>query len=199
MAPTQHQIIQRRRGLALAAIALVAVLIFWGFQAMAGGTNQAGVFSETTTESETIATPAEITECGAGLVKLEAFIGLGGETRNTFKSDETPEIWYQITNTGLQDCLFNIGARATFFTITSGDQTYWSSKDCDRTGLTDTMLTLSSNKSVPAQSSTWLKVRSSSTGCGEGQDSVPGGGASYHLKVEVNGVISENTQQFILN
>lgn len=198
MLPTQQQIIRRRRGLALAALALIAVLVTWAIQATGTQTDSAAVVTEASTDSAAVTT-TEPTECGAGLVKLEAFIGIAGETRNSFKSDEQPELWYQITNTGIQECLFNIGARATFFTITSGDQTYWSSKDCDRTGLDDAVVTLAPNQSLKSQSSPWLKVRSSGTGCGEGQDLVPTGGASYHLKAEVNGVISENTQQFLLN
>jgi hypothetical protein len=42
-------------------------------------------------------------------------------------------------------------------------------------------------------------VKSSSTGCGAEQTPVTAGGASYHLTVEVGGMISKETSQFILN
>jgi hypothetical protein len=42
-------------------------------------------------------------------------------------------------------------------------------------------------------------VRSSGEGCGEGQPAVPTAGASFFIKAEVNGVISQNSQQFLLN
>lgn len=205
MAPTSRQIIQRRRGLALAALVLIIALVVWLVQAFGAGSATPDAQPDVSATTSETAAPAEITDCGAGLVTVQAFIGVAGETeatretRNNFKSSESPVIWYQITNIGPIDCTFNVGARVTFFTITSGDQTYWSSKDCDRTGLTDSILTLAANQSIESQSSPWEKVRSTSEGCGAGQEAVPTGGASYHLKVEVNGVISDNSQQFILN
>ena len=108
-------------------------------------------------------------------------------------------IWYSIVNTGLEDCKFNVGLRGTFFTITSGDQTYWSSKQCSRDGLTDSDVVLPANQAFSAQKGPWEKVYSSETGCNaETNDLVPTGGATYKIKVEVNGVISEE-KTFILN
>jgi hypothetical protein len=108
-------------------------------------------------------------------------------------------IWYSIVNTGLEDCKFNVGLRGTFFTITSGDQTYWSSKQCSRDGLTDSDVVLPANQAFSAQKGPWEKVYSSETGCGaDTNDVVPTGGATYKIKVEVNGVISEE-KTFILN
>jgi hypothetical protein len=99
----------------------------------------------------------------------------------------------------LEDCRFNVGPRVTFATITSGDQTYWSSRQCDRDGLTDAEVVLPSNQTVPAPRSPWDKVYSSESGCkAEGNSPVPADGATYKIKVEVNGVISEE-KTFILN
>jgi hypothetical protein len=58
---------------------------------------------------------------------------------------------------------------------------------------------LPSNQAVSAQRSPWDKVYSSENGCNaENNDAVPTGGATYKIKVEVNGVISEE-KAFILN
>jgi hypothetical protein len=108
-------------------------------------------------------------------------------------------IWYTITNTGPVDCNFNVGSRVTFFTITSGNETYWSSKDCDREQDVDQVVRLISNTPVDAPKGIWERVRSSGEGCGADQQPVPGGGASYFLKVEVNGEYSQNSVQFLLN
>lgn len=198
MAPTSQQIIARRRALALVVLALIVSLI-WGIPQLFANPNSGAQPSATASVEETQSAPAAITECAAGVVKLEAFVGTETqETKNSFQASENPYLWYEITNTGIVDCTFNLGARATFFTITSGEQTYWSSRDCDREGLSDTMTLLPSNQTLKSTPSMWLKVVSAAEGCGEGMSPVPTGGASYHLKAEVNGLLSENTQQFLL-
>jgi len=198
MAPTSKQIIARRRALALLVLALVISLI-WGIPQLFANSNSGPQPSVEASVEETQSAPAEITECAAGVVKLEAFVGTElQETKNSYQASENPYLWYEITNTGIVDCTFNLGARATFFTITSGEQTYWSSRDCDREGLTDTRTLLPSNQTLKSTPSIWLKVVSAAEGCGEGMSPVPTGGASYHLKAEVNGLLSENTQQFLL-
>jgi hypothetical protein len=159
----------------------------------------ASTSSESATVSAEATTETEAPVCQPGVVQVEVMIGNETETLNTFSSDQTPLIWYSIVNTGLEDCKFNVGLRGTFFTITSGDQTYWSSKQCDRDGLTDSDVVLPSNQAVAAMRSPWDKVYSSENGCNaENNEPVPTGGATYKIKVEVNGVISEE-KSFILN
>lgn len=161
-------------------------------------------------ETQTVdPTPVEITDCAPGVVSVVARIGqvlsddgAGGqelESLNSFGPSATPYIWYEITNNGLVDCNFNVGARVTFFTISSGEQIYWSSRDCDRAGLEDLEVTLRSNSPMISVASPWDKVYSSENGCNaDGNSPVPTGGATFKIKVEVNGVISED-QRFILN
>ena len=198
MAPTSKQIIARRRALALLVLAL-AISLIWGIPQLFANSNSGPQPSVEDSVEETQSAPAEITECAAGVVKLEAFVGTElQETKNSYQASENPYLWYEITNTGIVDCTFNLGARATFFTITSGEQTYWSSRDCDREGLTDAVSLLPSNQTLKSPPSMWLKVISAAEGCGDGMSPVPTGGASYHLKAEVNGLLSENTQQFLL-
>jgi hypothetical protein len=200
--PTQQQLYARRRGVALLALLIIGVWI-WVAIANPFGSSQPAMTTSASTESATVSTEAvpsdEVPVCQPGVVQIEAMIGDEKETRNTFSADQTPQIWYSIVNTGLEDCKFNVGLRGTFFTITSGDQTYWSSKQCDRDGLTDSDVVLPSNQAVSAQRAPWDKVYSSENGCNaENNDAVPTGGATYKIKVEVNGVISEE-KAFILN
>ena len=90
------------------------------------------------------------------------------------------------------DCIFDVGTYATFFTITSGEQVFYSSRDCDREGDSKFSKILKPNvveKSEPGQ---WLKVYSSSEfQCSDNNRPAPKGGAQYELKVEVSGVVSE--------
>ncbi|SCX02664.1 hypothetical protein SAMN05216534_0034 [Candidatus Aquiluna sp. UB-MaderosW2red] len=198
MSLTDKQIFARRRTLALIVFALVVALI-WGVSGLFAGSGDpvAQPSESVTKDAEPI---LELVECAPGVVLIEAFIGTeAGEERNSYAASANPALWYSATNTGIADCLFNVGARVTFFTITSGEETYWSSRDCNRTGLIDSTVTLKANQPLKSEPSVWLKVRSSSEGCGEGQPAVPTGGASFFIKAEVNGVISQNSQQFILN
>jgi len=200
--PTQQQIYARRRGVLLLAVLIIGI---WAWISFANpfGSSQPEVTASTSTASATVSTEAapsdEVPVCQPGVVQIEVMIGDEKETLNTFTAEQTPQIWYSIVNTGLEECKFNVGLRGTFFTITSGDQTYWSSKQCDRDGLTDSDVVLPSNQAVSAQRSPWDKVYSSENGCNaENNDAVPTGGATYKIKVEVNGVISEE-KAFILN
>jgi len=200
--PTQQQIYARRRGVLLLAVVVIAIWAWISITNPFGGSTQTEVApaaSESATVSAEATADGDAPACQPGVVQVEVMIGNDKETLNTFGAADTPMIWYSIVNTGLEDCKFNVGLRGTFFTITSGDQTYWSSKQCSRDGLTDSEVVLPANQAFAAMRSPWDKVYSSETGCSaETNDAVPTGGATYKIKVEVNGVISEE-KSFILN
>ena len=200
MAPTQQQIYARRRALLLITFLVVAAVV-WNAFSGSGSSQPAPIASENSV-SPTASTPTDqITDCQPGVVQVTAHIGDKAGEKGSFAADEKPMLWYEITNTGPVDCKFNVGSRVTFFTITSGDETYYSTRDCDRSSDEDLVAILKANSTVPSdrELAIWEKVRSSATGCGVGQDPVPTNGASYFLKVEVNGVYSENSVQFLLN
>ncbi|MEL0200069.1 MAG: hypothetical protein VW959_01800 [Aquiluna sp.] len=203
---TDESVYRKRR---IGALAVLAALVagIWGIPQLFANTGQEVLPTPEVTETEDAA-PAELTNCAPGVVSVEVMIGKlissDGEiqvveTFNSFAPETNPDIWYEITNNGLVDCKFNVGSRVTFFTITSGEQTYWSSRDCDRSNDTDRYVTLPSNSAEEAAASPWEKSYSSENGCSaSANDLVPTGGATYKIKVEVNGVISEE-KRFILN
>jgi hypothetical protein len=203
MAQLDPVIIKRRRIAALSILAVLALLV-WAFSQFLPGQDQAQV--EATPEAAESAIAAEITDCAPGVVSLSAMIGSydaateTSETLNSFESGATPYLWYEVTNTGLVDCRFNVGTRVTFFTITSGEQTYWSSGDCLREDVQDSTVLLEANVTRTAASGPWDRVYSSEEGCNadQGMPKVPAGGATYKLKVVVDNVISEDVR-FILN
>ena len=200
----QDQVIIKRRRIAALSILVILTLLVWVFFQFLPAQVQAQV--EATPEATEEAIAAEITDCAPGVVSLSAMIGTydaateTSETLNSFASGATPYLWYEVTNTGLVDCRFNVGARVTFFTITSGEQTYWSSADCVREGLEDLTWLLQANVPRQAASGPWDRVYSSGEGCSaaQGMQEVPAGGATYKLKVVVDKVISEDVR-FILN
>jgi len=148
-------------------------------------------------KSTTVAGP--IVACQAKAVAVTAFIGNGSVAQTQFAKDMIPKLWFTLTNNSKQACTFEAGSIGQFFTITTGPDTVWQSKDCDRTGDVSAVVTLQPHQTMASPPSDWLKVKSSSTGCGQGQAPVIAGGASYHLSVTVNGVTSQNDVQFVLN
>lgn len=201
--PTQEQIFRRRRALAVIALALVVSLI-WGIPQLFRGPA-----SDVLVPDDSAQPIGNVAECAPGVVTIEVMIGRiietaadgtqNKETLNSFGVETLPALWYKITNNSQSDCSFNVGPRVTFFTISSGDQTFWSSKDCNREGLEDAIVNLAAGQTLEAKASEWERSYSSQNGCNlEGNDAVPAAGATYKVRAEVNGVLSEE-KRFILN
>ena len=202
--PTEQQIFRRRRALALLVLALL-VSVIWGIPQLFSGQSASDIIDSNEASSDV----SSLEDCAPGVVSIEVMVGKINETNsdgsqsrevlNNFDAGTMPALWYQITNKGTVDCKFNVGPRVTFYTISSGDQTYWSSKDCNREGLQDTFVSLKANQTMEAIASEWEKSYSSENGCGlEGNDPVPAAGATYKIRVEVSGVLSEE-KRFVLN
>jgi hypothetical protein len=194
---------RRRRIGALIALAILVSLIWGGVNAVglwmgAAPTPSESPLPEGVTESSVVVDPGQ--PCPPGTVAVMAQVGdSAGVLMNRFSADQTPHIWFTLTNTNSVDCTFNAGAKVQYFTIKSGDQQIWTSRDCDRENLTDSELVLTAGQTITSPVQPWEKVFSSSTGCGVDQEPVTTGGASYHVEAEVSGELSSNDQQFVLD
>jgi len=178
---TQAQIYRRRRIILLAFVALIGYLIYLAVAAIGA------MF----TPKPVVATSSN---CKPGVVSVTAFAGDGTDHLTVFDAKTNPLVWFSVVNTGKKACTFNVGPAVQFFTIKSGDQLIWTSKQCNRVGLTDQQMVLQPNKAKLSPPSEWLRVYSSGGGCGKGQaPALPG---SYTLSVEVNKVMSSNYEQF---
>lgn len=122
-----------------------------------------------------------------------------GSEASRFAVDETVYFGFELKNIGSVPCLFDAGAAVQFLSVTSGDETIWTSRQCDRSDLSSAEVTLVPNEPLTSPPLRWERVYSSDSGCGVGQAPVTAAGASYFLTVEVNGVLSENQQQFVLD
>ena len=49
---------------------------------------------------------------------------------NSFESGQLPNFQIGITNTAKEACTFNVGTSQMSMTVTSGNETYWKSSDC---------------------------------------------------------------------
>jgi hypothetical protein len=196
--------VYRRRRLAVLIALLVVVGLIWSVVSavsswLGGASSQSELeLPEGVSESSVVVESGQA--CPPGTVVVEAQVGSAkAQTKNAFAADEKPYIWFTLTNRNSVDCTFNAGAKVQFFTIQSGDQVIWKSAQCDRDNLVDSDIILPAGERVTSSPSPWEKVFSSASGCGAEQPPVITGGSSYHLKVEVNGELSSNSQQFVLN
>ncbi|GAA1000501.1 hypothetical protein GCM10009563_27990 [Subtercola frigoramans] len=116
---------------------------------------------------------------------------------NDYSSGSQPQLSFTLTNTGSDPCTINAGTSKQVYTITSGTEVYWTSTDC-QTGAADTLAMLAPGQTVSATPFGWNRVRSNKAACDAAPVAVPSGGASYHLKVSVDGISSKDSAQFIL-
>jgi hypothetical protein len=198
------EIYRRRRIAALLGLVLIVVLIWGAATALGslfgGSTVTTPVVSPSASQDESNVVVESGAVCPPGTITVNALVGDSeGTNIFSFGAKQTPYIWFSLTNTNSVDCTFNAGAKVQFFTVLSGEQTIWSSKNCDRTNLEDGDMILKAGETLSSTPQPWEKVFSSSSGCGPEQAPVVTEGSSYHLKAEVSGEISTNEQQFVLN
>lgn len=119
--------------------------------------------------------------------------------KETYKSSQKPKLSIALTNTGDRDCTVNVGTSTQKFVISSGGDTWWRSTDCQSTPSDQIVLLAAGQKVTSAAPLVWDRTRSSVKTCTSAdRQKAPGGGASYHLGVEIGGVSSDSTQQFLL-
>jgi len=119
--------------------------------------------------------------------------------KESYAAGENPQLSIQLTNRGVRDCTLNVGTTTQSFTVMSGDDTWWRSTDC-QTEPSDMLVLLAAGQTVASASPlTWDRTRSSVESCQDpNRQRAPGGGASYHVRVEIGGVPSLETKQFLL-
>jgi hypothetical protein len=188
------QIYRRRRIVAIAAIVLVGWAIIALVSAIVGAIGSA--FSGPNPSAAP--TNVDGQQCASGDIMATAVVGREDGTEvESFATAEQPYIWFTIKNVGTVTCTFNAGPAVQFFTIRSGNDLIYTSKQCLRKGLEDVYISLEPGQSEFRQPSVWERVRSSSTGC-NAKTEIPVTPGAYNLTVEVNGVLSDGNQ-FLLN
>ena len=111
--------------------------------------------------------------------------------KKSYASGEDPKLSIELTNESDQACTLNVGTSAQVFTITSGSDTWWRSTDC-QTEPSDMLVVLNAGQKVSsAQPLVWDRTRSSVATCqAKNRPQAAGGGATYHLTVEIGGIDS---------
>ncbi len=194
--PQPSRVYWRRRlvvGLGLLAVIIIVLLIVvrpGSGDPSAGGTTDPG--SVASPESTDPAKPPTPPACDPDSVLVEAVTD-----KVSYNDGEQPQLSLTITNQSETACSVNAGSDVQEFIVLSGAEQYWSSKDCQSDPVaTEALLQPGMPVSTPPIS--WDRTRSSADACGDVErETVPAGGASYHLVVSVNGIESD-TRQFLL-
>ena len=123
----------------------------------------------------------------------------GVSDQETYEPGQNPQLSITLTNNGATDCTLNVGTSGQSFTIMSGSDIWWRSTDC-QTEPSDMVVLLAAGQSVSSAAPlTWDRTRSAVGTCGDSdRQNAPGGGASYHLSVEIGGIASTQSAQILL-
>lgn len=133
-------------------------------------------------------------ECQDGALEVGAFTDKTG-----YGQGEQPQLTMTVTNKGSTDCKVNVGTSEQLFQITSGDDVWWQSTDC-QTEKSDFWILLTAGQTEKTGSPiAWVRERSSPDTCNSAREAAVGGGASYYLTTSLGGVQSKESKQFLLN
>lgn len=138
---------------------------------------------------------AELTPeaCAADSVLVEALTD-----KESYAAGEVPQLSIRLTNTSATPCTINVGTTQQSFTITSGNDAWWRSTDC-QAAPSDMVVTLTAGQVVESSAPiAWDRTRSSVDTCEGDRQRAPGGGASYHLDVSIGGIPSQTSRQILL-
>ena len=205
------RVYRRRRALVL-LVAAVIVVVVWVNVANAVNGAKKPVTTSTSTSTSTatsvpITTPVA-TNSSTGIPTAAASVAAAPcdpkkiavtpiVDANSFEVGALPNFQIGITNTSKEACTFNVGTSQMSMTVTSGNETYWSSLDCQAEA-SDTEAVLLPAKMEVSAPFTWSREYSSPDTCEGTREQVPGDGASYYLNVQVGSAKSANGFQFLL-
>lgn len=196
--PQPKQVYWRRRiVLLLGVLAVIAVVVLIVFRP---GTPPTPVGTDAPAAGAPAAPSSQPASNGPAVCDAAQVALVPVTDQDAYDPGVEPQLSWTLQNTGASPCTINVGTSQQVFEITSGDETIWSSADC-QSDPADFPMTLEPG-AEPVASSTiaWDRTRSSADTCtAEQRDPVDAGGASYHLEISVGGIRSAETKQFLLN
>ncbi|MBO9625009.1 MAG: hypothetical protein J7484_01390 [Microbacterium sp.] len=118
---------------------------------------------------------------------------------DSYQAGVLPKLSISLTNKGAADCTIDVGSATQVFTVASGDDVWWRSTDCQENP-SSMIATLAAGATVVSKDPVvWDRTRSSVESCAqENRPRAPGGGASYHVAVQIGGFASVATKQILL-
>lgn len=118
---------------------------------------------------------------------------------DSYPAGALPALSISLTNDGASACTLDVGSATQTFTVTSGEDVWWRSTDCQENP-SSMVVTLEAGQNVTsAVPVTWDRTRSDVSTCAdENRTHAPAGGASYHVAVSIGGFESLDTRQILL-
>ncbi len=204
---------RRRRFVFFAAIVLVlgvlasAVWLFavrpWESVSVPEAATSEPSDASTPADSDTSTdTPTPDSSETPGVVACEAsdILVLAVTDAETYAEGELPKLSISLTNSGAQDCTLDVGTSTQKLVVTSGDDTWWSSTDCQENPSSQIATIKAGETVTSAEPVVWDRTRSSVDTCDdENRPRATAGGASYHVAVSIGGFDSTATKQIVLN
>lgn len=201
--PQPARVYWRRRlvlGLGLLAVILIVVLIV--VRPGSGAPTPTPSASKTSTGSPTGASTGSPTGASTNGATGECDPKKVTVTPSTdavnYAAGVNPVLTFSLKSSATTPCTFSAGSDVQEFRVTSGDELYWTSKDCQSAPVA-AIITLQPGVPFAGSSLTWDRTRSSVDTCELDREQVPAAGASYHLEVTVGGIESATTKQFLLD
>lgn len=205
------RVYRRRRALVLLLVVIVVVVVWVNVaNAVNGAKKPATTGTSTSTSTSTsvpVSTPVPAASASGIPTATASVVAAPCDPKkiavtplvdaNSFEAGALPNFQIGITNTSKEACTFNVGTSQMSMTVTSGNETYWSSLDCQAEA-SDTEAVLLPGKMEVSAPFSWSREYSSPDTCDGTRDQVPAGGASYYLNVQVGSAKSASGFQFLL-
>lgn len=186
---------RRRAVLALGLIAVVVIIVLIVVRPGSGSAEPGAAATTSAPPADTSTEGAsDAPACSTRSIELKPVTD-----KTSYAATELPQISMSITNSGRSDCSIDLGSAQQTLVISSGEEQYWSSKDCQVNG-TNQVVTLTAGQTLSTPPIAWDRTRSSADTCeSTSREPVTAGGATYRLAVSVGDITSADTAQMILN
>ncbi len=190
---------RRRRivvGLAALAVVVIIALLIWGVASGAGSgsdPDKSPSASDTPKPTDTETSAADgSTPCDPLAITLVPVTD-----KTEYQAGENPLISMTITNSGTAACTYNVGTDAQLYSIVSGEDPIWNSRDC-QSDPAPQELVLQPGVATSTTPFAWDRTRSSADTCASDRPQVTAGGATYRLSVELGEAKSAEDVAFLL-
>jgi hypothetical protein len=202
------RVYRRRRALVLLLLVIIIVVAWVNIANAGNGAKKPAMTGTSTSTSTSVPVVTPSASATAGIPSAAASVAAAPcdpkkiavtplVDADSFDAGQLPSFQIGITNTSKEACTYNVGTSQMSMTVTSGNETYWSSLDCQAEA-SDTEAVLLPGKMEVSAPFSWSREYSSPDTCDGARDQVPAGGASYYLNVQVGSAKSANGFQFLL-
>jgi hypothetical protein len=191
--PQPPSVYWRRRLLVLLGLLAVVVIIVL-IVVRPGAENTGNETPAPSTAPTNTSPPVEAGEgCNPAVIQLEPITDAA-----SYPTGVEPQISMSITNTGAVACTLDVGTAEQVYSIVSGSDPIWNSRDCQEGGEALEQL-LQPNEPLTTQPFGWDRTRSAPNTCDSGRPEVIAGGATYRLSVSLGDIESAEDTPFILD